>query len=118
MYFLFTLKKPAAVGNYKSALQGFQFLVLILSFLAIVQFFAQFIVDGRELVQFFGMVPDYLLASYTTSGGVNTIIPITEGSSFIKSNGIFLTEPSTLSQITALGILIEVLEFHSFSPSR
>ena len=30
---------------------------------------------------------------------------------FIKSNGIFLTEASILSQITALGILIEVLEF-------
>ncbi len=29
----------------------------------------------------------------------------------IKSNGIFLAEPSILSQITALGILIEVLEF-------
>jgi hypothetical protein len=29
----------------------------------------------------------------------------------VKSNGIFLAEPSTMSQIAALGILIEVLEF-------
>src|SRR6266850_1264384 len=113
MYFLFTLSKPATPDRYKNTLQAFQFLVLILSLLAITQFFAQFVVDGRELVQFFGIIPDYLLASYSI-GGVNTIIPIGEGSSLIKSNGIFLTEPSTLSQMTALAILIEVIEFHRF----
>jgi hypothetical protein len=111
MYFLFTLSRPATSNRYKSTLQAFQFLVLVLSFLAIAQFFAQFVVDGRELVQFFGIIPDYLLASYSI-GGVNTIIPIAEGSSLIKSNGIFLTEPSALSQMTALAILIEILEFH------
>jgi len=84
--------------------------VAILSVLAIAQFFAQFVVDGRQLIQFFGVFPDFLLASYS-AGGVNTIIPIYEGSSLIKSNGMFLSEPSTLSQITALGILIEILEF-------
>ena len=110
MYFLLTLSRPATSSRYKRTLQGFQFLVLVLSFLAIAQFFAQFVLDGRQLIQFYGIVPDYLLASFST-GGVNTIIPMTEGSSLIKSNGIFLTEPSTLSQITALGILIELLEF-------
>jgi hypothetical protein len=110
IYFVFTLTKPTTVYRYKSTLQAFQVLVLVLSLLAIVQFFAQFVMDGRELVQFFGIIPDYLLASYSI-GGVNTIIPITEGSSLIKSNGIFLTEPSTLSQIMALAILIEILEF-------
>jgi hypothetical protein len=110
MYFVFTLSRPATVDRYKSTLQAFQFLVLVLSFLAIAQFFAQFVLDGRELVQFFGVIPDYLLASYNI-GGVNTIIPLAEGSSLIKSNGIFLTEPSTLSQMTALAILIEILEF-------
>jgi hypothetical protein len=34
-----------------------------------------------------------------------------EGSSLLKSNGIFLAEPGNLSQITAIAILIEVLEF-------
>ena len=110
IYFMLTLSRPATVDRYKSTLQAFQVLVLIISFLAIAQFFAQFVLDGRELVQFFGIIPGYLLASYGI-GGVNTIIPITEGSSLIKSNGIFLTEPSTLSQITALAILIEILEF-------
>jgi hypothetical protein len=110
VYFLFTLSRSVTRDRYRDTLWAFQFLVLVLSFLAIAQFFAQFFVDGRELVQFFGIVPDYLLASYAV-GGVNTIIPITEGSSLIKSNAIFLTEPSTLSQITALAIIVEVLEF-------
>jgi hypothetical protein len=108
MYFLFTLSRPATVERYKSTLQAFQFLVLVLAYLAIAQFFAQFVVDGRELVQFFGLIPDFLLGTYTT-GGVNTIIPIT--GSLIKSNGIFLNEPSVLSQMTALAILIEILGF-------
>jgi hypothetical protein len=110
MYFLFTLSRPASVDRYKSTLQAFQFLVMVLSVLAIGQFFAQLVLDGRQLVMFYGIVPDFLFASYNV-GGANTIIPITDGSSLIKSNGIFLAEPSTLSLITALGILIELLEF-------
>jgi len=109
-YFLFTLSRSATIDRYRSTLQAFQFLVLVLSCLAIAQFFAQFVVDGRALVQFFGIMPDFLFASFD-QGLANTIIPITTGSSLIKSNGIFLGEPSTLSQMTALGILIEILEF-------
>jgi hypothetical protein len=33
------------------------------------------------------------------------------GSSLIKSNGLFLVEPSAMSQVAALGIMIEVIEF-------
>ena len=108
MYSLVTLSRPSTPDRYKSTLQAFQFLVMILSFLAVAQFVAQFVVDGRQLLVFFGLVPDFLLA--TLQNGLNTIHPI-EGSSLLKSNGIFLGEPSTLSQITAIGILIEVLEF-------
>jgi hypothetical protein len=110
MYSLFTLSRPSTPDRYRSTLQAFQSLAALLSFLAMAQFVAQFVVDGRELVRFYGIFPEFLFASYD-AGGVNTIIPITDGSSLIKSNGIFLTEPSTLSQIAALGILIEVLEF-------
>jgi hypothetical protein len=82
--------------------------VLILSCLAIAQFAAQFVVDGRKLIIFYGIVPDFLLTSL--NNGANTIGTIA-GSSLIKSNGMFLAEPSTMSQMAALGILIEVLEF-------
>jgi hypothetical protein len=105
-YSLFTLIRPYSKDRYKRTLQGFQFLVALLSFLAVAQFVAQFLVDGRELIRFYGIFPDFLFTNR-----VNTIIPLGEASSLIKSNGIFLTEPSTMSQIAALGILIEIIEF-------
>ena len=111
LYSLLPLTRPSTPDRYKSTLQAFQFLVMIISCLAVVQFVAQFVVDGRELINFYGMVPDFLLGSRFEDGGMHTIIPITSESSLLKSNGIFLVEPSVLSQITAVGILIEVLEF-------
>jgi hypothetical protein len=110
IYSLFALTRPSSKDQYRETLRGFQFLVALLSFLAVAQFLAQFVVDGREIVRFFGIVPDFLFASFYTDRA-NTIIPITAGSSLIKSNGIFLVEPSGMSQIAALGILIEILEF-------
>jgi hypothetical protein len=106
IYSLFTLARPCSADRYRSTLRAFQHLAAILSCLAILQFIAQFFTDGRSLIHFYGVLPDFLFTER-----FNTVIPITEGSSFIKSNGIFLTEPSTLSQIMALAILIEVLEF-------
>jgi hypothetical protein len=113
VYSLFTLIRPSTPARYQATLRAFQFLVGLLSFLAIWQFFGQYVVDGREIVGLFGIFPEFLFASLDSSGvtGVNTIIPITSGSSLIKSNAVFLTEPSTLSQIAALGILIEAVEF-------
>jgi hypothetical protein len=93
-----------------STLRAFQSLVLLISCLAVAQFVAQLVVDGRKLIMFYGMIPDFLLG-YFYNGGENTIHPLEGGSSILKSNGLFLQEPSTLSTITALGILIEVLEF-------
>src|SRR5262249_36853422 len=105
LYSLITLSRPSTPEGYRRTLQAFQFLVMILSWLAIAQFFAQFVVDGGKLIMFYGMVPDFLWGFYN-SGGENTIIPL--GASLIKSNGLFLAEPSNFSQMTALGILIEV----------
>lgn len=99
---LLTLTRPSSPNQYKSTLQAFQFLVMLLSCLAVAQFFAQFVVNGDALANFYGIVPNSLL------------IPMgrmLEGSSVLKSNGIFMAEPSNLSQVAALGILIEVLEF-------
>ena len=107
---LFTFTKPSSPELYRRTLQAFQSLMLLLSCLAVAQFGAQFVVDGRKLIMFFGMIPDFLLGFFNR-GGENTIHPLTYGSSILKSNGLFLAEPSTLSIMTALGILIEVLEF-------
>jgi hypothetical protein len=109
-YSLFTLSRPSTPDQYKRTLQAFQFLVMILSCLAVAQFVAQFVVDARELVNFYGILPDFLFG-FARAGGQNTIGKVAEGSSLMRSSGLFLGEPSALSQITALGILIEVLEF-------
>jgi hypothetical protein len=116
LYSLFTLSRRSTPDAYKKILYGFQFLVMVLSCVAALQFPAQFVLDGRKLILFYGIVPDYLLGLVSPTGSPfgaaawNTIHTI-EGSWLLKSNGIFLVEPSALSQITALGILIEVLEF-------
>lgn len=104
---LFTIIRTSTVSQYRRTLKTFQFLVMLLSCLAIVQFPAQFLVDGKKLINFFGIFPDFLLNPDSTA-----IRDLTIGSSsLLKSNGIFLPEPSNLSQIVAFGILIEVLEF-------
>lgn len=110
LYSLFTVSRSSTPDQYKSTLHAFQFLVMLLSLLAVAQFVAQFVVDGEKLVMFYGIVPDFLFGSFY-AGGANTIHPLAPGSSILKSTGMFLAEPSSLSQITALGILIEVLEF-------
>lgn len=107
-YSLFTLYRPSTSDQYKRTLQAFQFLVMLLSCLGAAQFVAQFVVDGRKLINFYGIVPDFLFSD-PTCGWVAD--PRYFGNGIIKSTGMFLAEPSFLSQMTALGILIEVLEF-------
>ena len=116
-YFLFltldslaTLRRPSTPDGYKRTLQAFQLLTLILSCLGVAQFIAQFVVDGRKLIMFYGIVPDFLFGFFN-AGGANTIHPLFQGSTILKSNGLFLAEPSSFSQLTAFGILIEILEF-------
>lgn len=109
LYSLVILTRRSTSGQYRSTLQGFQFLVAALSFLAFAQFVAQFVIDPRKLIMFYGILPDFLFGQLYNHG-MNTIHPI-EGSVLLKSNGLFLAEPSNLSQITALAIIIEVIEF-------
>ena len=70
----------------------------------IVQFFLQLV--GLGLFAFTGVLPEAILfeSSY------NLQIPIGVGA-LLKSNGFFLIEPSTFSQVMALGLIIEILAF-------
>jgi hypothetical protein len=104
---LFTLSRPSTPDKYMKTLQAFQFLVTLLSCLGVVQFVAQFVLDGISLINFYWIVPDLLTKNPSSYWGSD----IRNFDGIIKSTGLFLTEPSALSQITALGILIEVLEF-------
>jgi hypothetical protein len=102
-YALFILRRPSNLDRYTETLHTFQFLVMVLSYVAVAQFVAQFVVNGRALGNFYGIFPNSVFAYQ--------IAPRTFGPGIIKSNALFLGEPSSLSQLTALGILIEVMEF-------
>ena len=52
-YTFFTLNRPSTVDRYQSTLRAFQLLMAILSVFAIGQFAAQFVVDGRKLIEFY-----------------------------------------------------------------
>jgi hypothetical protein len=107
-YFLFTLSRPSPQYQYKRTLHSFQYFVFIISCLAIVQFPAQLMVDPQKLIMFFGIFPDALLPYHAKA---NTLGIISATGQFTKSNGIFLAESSSLSQIAAVAILIELIEF-------
>jgi hypothetical protein len=100
IYFLFTVSRPSTPEQYQNALRGFQLLLAILAWLGISQYLAHFIVNPERLVMFFGIFPSFLLP-YAQGGLI----------SGQKINGIFLVEASNMSQMMALGILVEILEF-------
>ena len=101
---LLMLSRPSTSDQYNRMLQAFQLLVIFLSCLGVVQFVLQFVIDGTALMNFYGIVPEFLLSEGVLSEPRNF-------GGIIKSNAIFFHEPSIYSQFTALGILIEVLEF-------
>jgi hypothetical protein len=101
----FMLSRRSSADQYRSTLQAFQFIVVLLSCLGVAQFLANFVLDSARLMNLYGMIPDFLL------GRAQVDMHPYDGSFVFRSNAIFLSEASTLSQITALGILIEVLEF-------
>ena len=61
---------------------------------------------GVSIFSFKGILPDSILYEF----GYNLVIPLGV-SDLYKSNGFFLIEPSTFSQVMALGLIIEVLAF-------
>lgn len=71
---------------------------------AVMQFVAQF--AGIRLFSFSGFLPRAILVEFP----FNVVIPIGD-TPYFKANGFFLLEPSILSQMMALGLLIEVLLF-------
>ena len=77
-------------------------LLAIVAALGIGQFAAQFV--GLRLFAFTGLVPDSLLLE----NGYNLEIPVGVGD-VLKSNGLFLIEPSVFSQFMAVGLMVEIL---------
>jgi hypothetical protein len=87
----------------------FRLFALIIAFAGIAQFFGQVVIKGPTLFTFAGLFPAQII-----SHGFNYVIPAPGLGGLNKSNGFFLVEPSSFSQLMALAIIVE-LEF--FRPS-
>ncbi|HEV2673905.1 MAG TPA: hypothetical protein VGV37_05140 [Aliidongia sp.] len=95
--------------QFEAAMRTMRKMLLIIAVSGILQFFAQVAIKGPVLFNWQNVFP------YTwISHGFNYVIPVPGLGGMNKSNGFFLLEPSSLSQMMAIGIIIE-LEF--FRPS-
>jgi hypothetical protein len=95
--------------EFERAIGLFRSLMVVIAIAGILQFFAQVVVKGPTLFTFAGIFPSQII-----SHGFHYVIPAPGLGGLNKSNGFFLVEPSSFSQLTALAIIIE-LEF--FKPS-
>lgn len=107
LYFCYIFVAPGE-GTYAWAIRLFRRFMLIVAIAGIAQFFAQFALHGPTLFTFQGIVPDNLL-----SHGFNYVIPVSGLNNINKSNGFFLVEPSSMSQMMTLAIIVELLYFRA-----
>ena len=106
LYAFIVLRIRPAPGRIET-LATFRSFSTVVAACACAQFAAQF--AGIRLFSFAGAVPDALLLEST----YNVVVPIWYGSTIYKANGIFLLEPSFLSQFVAIALVIEFLYFGS-----
>ncbi len=88
----------------KSFFRKVNFWFAVVAVAGVLQFVAQFV--GIKIFAFTGILPEALLFEQ----GYHLQIGVGVGD-MLKSNGFFLVEPSVLSQIMALGLIIEMLAF-------
>ena len=81
----------------------FLFYVRLCAVLGIAQYLLQFV--GIRLFSFMALVPS--LRPLLAEPLFNSTPYVAYGSSIIRSNGFFLVEPSTFSQLLMLGVLVE-----------
>ncbi|PCI57311.1 MAG: hypothetical protein COB36_03345 [Alphaproteobacteria bacterium] len=115
MFLLIIVHCPYAFGlKANSAMPGIQFLyfqriMVIIAIAGILQYAAQFIIGGDIAFFLDTMFPQSIIMQ-----GYNGTIPLQYGSSFYKSNGVFLQEPSSFSQLLAVAIVVEAIYFKNW----
>lgn len=90
-------KRPADVMNFVANF------VAVIAVLGVIQFSAQFVVGERYAFPIESFTPKGFLIS-----GFHYLNTLYYGSSILKTNGIFLSEPSFYSQLVAIGLLAEL----------
>jgi hypothetical protein len=102
---------PAGAIQHRTAFACYNGLAIVLSIVAIAQFPAQFILGPSVAFWLDYNIPEAIFLK-----GYNNLNYFEDGSEIIKSNGVFLNEPSSLSQFVCLAIIIELAYFRRLWP--
>jgi hypothetical protein len=108
LYAAYVFELPPEPGRFEWTIRLFRAFSTFIAVAGIVQFFAQIAVPGPTLFTFESFLPPKIV-----SHGFNYIIPVPNLPSMNKSNGFFLLEPSSFSQLMALAIILEIEFFHN-----
>jgi hypothetical protein len=100
MYIPFLFVVPLDEGDYRACIGVWQICMLPVVAVAVLQFVTQDTYD--PLKEYFG---NFLI------GGFNTRPILEYGSTFRKSDGLFLLEPSSLSQFCSIALTLELMYF-------
>ncbi len=104
LYLPFVLVLPMGEADYRRLLAHFQTLALVVAASAVGQFAVQFALGSTWMFPF-----DRLLPAPFFIPGFNLAIEL--GGGIVKSTGLWLLEPSHLSQLMALAIIVELAWF-------
>jgi uncharacterized membrane protein len=102
------IPEPADGFDSSYVLPIVAFYIRLIAICGIVQYALQF--AHFRLFSFSQLSPH--LGSFLTESGYHTVAVIKYGSPIFRSNGLFLLEPSLLSQVIVLGIVIDFFVLH------
>ncbi len=102
--FIFMLRDSDTM--FPATLLIFRRLAFFIAVAGICQFVGQFAIQGPTLFTFDDTLPEAIL-----SHGFNYVIPVPGAENLNKSNGFFLVEPSSFSQLMSLAIIAELAFF-------
>ncbi|KQP17923.1 hypothetical protein ASF43_08645 [Pseudorhodoferax sp. Leaf267] len=104
--FIFQFKPQQRAERVLGSLNAYYIFGQVATCLAIcgvVQYGAQFVIGAR-----YAFPIEFFLPDIFTVQGYNNLNPLSYRANVFKANGVFMLEPSTFSQITALGLLFEL----------
>ncbi|WP_168217669.1 hypothetical protein, partial [Paracoccus liaowanqingii] len=96
---------PTPLSHTRDVLFVYNRHMLVLGIVGVMQFALQFV--GVKFFSFRGFVPEVFLIEHA----YNVVIPLSYGSEFFKSNGVFFLEPSLFSQFLAIALAAEIMLF-------
>jgi hypothetical protein len=104
-YAIYVFRVRGDAGNFTATLRLYQAMTFVVAGAAVFQYGGQYFLPHNVVFPLEFLLGPFLIKNF------NHVIPITYGSSIFKSNGMFLAEPSLLSQAMALSFIIERLFF-------